>query len=128
MVGNATQTALGLKFKDNSINDLQCDITLSGITRHITKHTRTPKYIVVHFTARSSSTTGKAMSTRNHFQTSNRDASADFCVDNETIVQVNPNILNYYCWAVGDGNGKYGITNTNSISIEMCSTLKKEQM
>ena len=125
LVGNATQAALGLKFKDNSVDDLQCDIILSGITRHITKHTRTPKYIVVHFTAGRSSTAGRAMSTRNHFQTSDRNASADFCVDDETIVQVNPNILKYYCWGVGDGNGKYGITNTNSISIEMCSTLKK---
>lgn len=40
-------------------------------------------------------------------------------------MQVNPDLKNYYCWAVGDGKGKYGITNENSISIEMCSTLAK---
>ena len=125
LVGNATQKALGIAIKDDSVENLSCEIILAPITRHLTKHSRNVKYIVVHFTAGSSSTPGRAMSTRNHFQTSDRNASADFCVDDETIVQVNPNILKYYCWAVGDGNGKYGITNTNSISIEMCSTLKK---
>ena len=125
LVGNATQKALGISFKDESVNDMACNITKSPITRHITKHSRTIKYIVVHFTAGSSSTKGKAMSTRNYFQTSDRQASADFCVDDEEIVQVNPSLTDYYCWAVGDGNGKYGITNTNSVSIEMCSTLKK---
>lgn len=125
LVGDATQKALGIAIKDDSVENLSCEIILAPITRHLTKYSRNVKYIVVHFTAGSSSTPGRAMSTRNHFQTSDRNASADFCVDDETIVQVNPNILKYYCWAVGDGNGKYGITNTNSISIEMCSTLKK---
>lgn len=125
LVGNATQKALGINIKDESITTLQCNITLSPISRHLTKVARTIKYIVVHYTAGGSSAKGSAMQTRNFFQNSNRNASADFCVDDETIVQVNPSLTNYVCWSVGDGNGKYGITNTNSVSIEMCSTLKK---
>lgn len=125
LVGNATQKALGISFKDEKVNDMACEIIKSPITRHITKHSRTIKYIVVHFTAGSSSVKGKAMATRNHFQTGNRGASADFCVDDEQIIQVNPSLTDYYCWSVGDGKGKYGVTNTNSVSIEMCSTLKK---
>lgn len=55
----------------------------------------------------------------------NREASADFGVDDLNIVQFNPNPLKYYCWSVGNGKGKYGITNSNSISIEICSNLKR---
>lgn len=125
LVGNATQKALGISFKDNEIDSLRCDIILKPITRNITKYNSRPiKYIVLHYTAGASSVSGRAIKTRDQFQSSSRGASADFCVDDETIVQVNPNILNYYCWAVGDGKGKYGVTNSNSISIEMCSTLK----
>ena len=46
------------------------------------------------------------------------------------MVQFNPDILNYYCWAVGDSKNKYSkggslygkATNRNTISIEICST------
>lgn len=94
------------------------------INIHITKKPGRPiKYLVIHFTAGASSKDGSAKKNRNVFLT--RNASADFVVDDENIIQVNPDLKNYYCWAVGDGNGKYGITNTNSISIEMCSNLKK---
>ena len=78
----------------------------------------------MHYTAGGSSTSGNALSTRNYFQKSSTNASADFIIDDDTTVQANSDPSNYYCWAVGDGNGKYGITNANSISIEMCSTLK----
>lgn len=125
LVGNSTQKALGISIKDESINNMICNITKSPISKHITKHTRTIKYIVVHYTAGASSSKGSAMATRNMWQNSNREASADFIVDDEQIIQANPSLTDYYCWSVGDGKGKYGITNTNSISIEMCSTLKK---
>ena len=73
LVGNATQKALGIAIKDNSVEDLSCEIKLTPITRHLTKHSRNVKYIVVHFTAGSSSAPGRAMSTRNNFQQSDRD-------------------------------------------------------
>lgn len=121
IVGSITLKALGID--ELSIND-DINIILSPITKHITKKNRDIKYIVLHYTAGSSSKKGSAMQTRNAFQNSSRDASADFCVDDETIIQTNSDPRNYYCWAVGDGMGKYGITNSNCISIEMCSTLK----
>lgn len=122
IVGAITQRLLGISFDDKS---KVIDIQLSPITKNITKKTRDVKYIVIHYTAGTSSEKGKAISIRNLFNQSGRSASADFVVDDETIVQCNNDPKNYYCWAVGDGKGKYGVTNTNSISIEMCSTLKK---
>lgn len=127
VVGFATQKSLGLIFETTTseINVDGLNITLSPISNHLTqKNNREIKYIVIHYTAGRSSKKGSAMNTRNIFQNSNRDASADYCVDDETIVQCNGNPTNYYCWAVGDGKGKYGMTNSNCISIEMCSTLK----
>lgn len=99
----------------------ELDIVYNPINVHITRANRKIKYLVIHYTAGRKSTPGSAVNTRNVFL--RRAASADFCVDDTTIIQVNPDLNKYYCWAVGDGNGKYGITNTNSISIEMCSTL-----
>jgi N-acetylmuramoyl-L-alanine amidase CwlA len=61
-----------------------------------------------------------------------RRASADFGVDDDTIVQINPDLRNYYCWAVGDKKNPYtgggslykNANNKNTISIEICSNLK----
>ena len=104
----------------------EINIVQSHLTRKISrlKSPRTPRYLVIHYTAGASSAPGRAQRTRDNWQTSDRQASADFVVDDATILQANPDIKNYYCWAVGDGKGAYGITNTNSISIEMCSTIK----
>ena len=88
---------------------------------HITPKTRTSiKYLVIHFTAGSSSKPGRAKSTKHTFEISQ--ASADFCVDDRDIVQFNPDPYKYYCWAVG--KSKTDITNSNSISIEICSNIK----
>lgn len=107
------------------------NITDGYIFRHITLAKNRPiKYIAIHYTAGASSKRGSAQNVRNVFLT--RNASADFVVDDDTIIQINPNIKDYYCWAVGDkkniytGGGKlYGVaTNKNTISIEICSNLK----
>ena len=58
------------------------------------------KYLAIHFTAGSASKIGSARNVRNVFL--QREASADFAVDDAEIVQINPDIRNYYCWAVGD--------------------------
>lgn len=55
----------------------------------------------------------------NYFNGGNRNASADFFVDDSRIVQI-VDYVNNYSWAVGDGGGRYGITNGNSVSIELC--------
>lgn len=121
IVGPKTwEKMFGLSAEAKAISD---SVVYCPIEKHITvSPNRSIKYIVVHYTAGFSSEAGRAMLTRNVFL--NRSASADFVVDDETIVQINPDLKNRSCWAVGDGNGKYDITNKNSISIEMCSTLK----
>lgn len=98
---------------------------------HITKSpNRFIKYIAIHYTAGSSSKPGSALKVKNVFES--RKASTDFVVDDEKIVQLNPDLKNYYCWAVGDqknmfskGGSLYGrAINKNTISIEICSNLK----
>lgn len=107
-------------------------ITAQPITKHVTRSSRRQvRYIALHYTAGGNSRRGAAMANRNVFLT--RQASADFVVDDETIVQVSPNIETHYCWAVGDAKNKWTggarlngqATNTNTVSIEMCSTLRK---
>lgn len=116
IVGNKTWEKLGFIFKPLSV--------------HITQlPNRQIKYLAIHFTAGSNSKPGRAKATYNTFM--NRTASADFCVDDMEIVQFNPDMTKYYCWAVGDkkysnttnGGTLYGkATNKNTISIEICST------
>ena len=57
---------------------------------------------------------------------SNKQGSADFCVDDDYIIQVNPDLDTYNTWHCGGGlqgsirHSKYGICkNSNSIGIEM---------
>lgn len=93
---------------------------------------RSIKYIVLHYTAGTRSAKGSASSVAGYFKSGNAGGSADYIVDDETIVQYNGDIKNRYCWAVGGNKYKtastsvgglyYGkCTNENSISIEMCS-------
>lgn len=96
------------------------------------KQDRTIEWIVVHYTAGTTSTRGSAQNTAHYFSTTTNQASADFIVDDETIVQYNPDPENYYCWSVGGNrysnhttslSGQYygQCKNANSISVEMCS-------
>lgn len=76
------------------------------------------KYIVIHDTGNSK----KGADAENHykyFNGGNRNSSADFFVDDKQVLCVN-DYYKYYTWHVGDGKGKYGITNSNSIGIEIC--------
>lgn len=99
------------------------------------KPQRSINYIVIHYTAGTTSKKGTALNTANYFAKSKVSASADFIVDDAQIVQYNPDLRNRYCWAVGSSKGKlkskagaslYGkATNSNCVSIEICSNLKK---
>ena len=83
-----------------------------------TKRTEKPKYIVVHDTGNA----GNGANARAHFKYFNggdRSASADFFVDDTEALQVN-DYNTYYTWHCGDGRGKNGITNSNSVGIEIC--------
>lgn len=87
------------------------------------------KYIVIHYTAGITSRSGTAKSNARYFAKETTKASADFIIDDENIVQYNPDIKNRYCWHCGGskyktkGGSLYKVcTSANSIGIEMCST------
>lgn len=132
IVGPKTWKALGVNETTNS-KCVDPSVVYSPLKSCITyTPNRTIKYIAIHYTAGGSSAPGRAVSMKNSWEKSKR-ASADFGVDDATMVQFNPDLRNYRCWSVGDkknpysGGGKlYGIaTNSNTISIEICSNLKK---
>lgn len=93
-------------------------INKKQIAYNRTKRNQKPQYIVIHDTGNP----GKGADAEAHFQYfngGNRNASADFFVDDREILQVN-DYNTYYTWHCGDGKGKYGVTNGNSIGIEIC--------
>lgn len=83
-----------------------------------TKRTEKPKYIVVHDTGNAGNG-ANAMAHFKYFNGGDRSASADFFVDDTQALQVN-DYNTYYTWHCGDGRGKNGITNSNSVGIEIC--------
>lgn len=82
------------------------------------KRTGKISYIVIHDTGNQSKG-ANADAHFNYFNGGNRNSSADFFVDDKKVLQVN-DYNTYYTWHVGDGKGKYGITNQNSVGIEIC--------
>ena len=88
------------------------------------------KYIVIHYTANDGDS---ARGNGNYFKNNIVKASAHYFVDDDTIVRSVPD--EYTAWSVGGnkysdcdrtGGGKwYGkCTNSNSISVELCDTVK----
>lgn len=75
------------------------------------------KYLVIHDTGNSNRGAG-ALNHRNYVENNKRGASAHYFVDDKVIVQYVGDSKS--AGSVGDGRGRYGITNTNSLSIEMC--------
>lgn len=74
------------------------------------------KYIVIHDTQNNG---GTAQNHFDYFNNGKRGASADYFVDSSNIIEISdPN--NYYTFHCGDGHGKYGISNQNSVGIELC--------
>lgn len=79
------------------------------------------QYIVVHYTGSGSSRAGNALANCKYFAGGYRGASADFFIDDSGIWQYNPDTHGRNTWAIGDGHGRYGKTNANSVSIEVCN-------
>lgn len=75
------------------------------------------KYLVIHDTGNANKGAG-ALAHRNYVENNARGASAHYFVDDKVIVQYVGDSSS--AGSVGDGKGKYGITNANSLSIEMC--------
>lgn len=86
---------------------------------NISKRTQTIKYIVVHYTGAGSPKAGCAKNNCIYFGGGNRNASAHYFIDDGGIWEY-ADPKTYYTWHCGDGKGKYGITNANSIGIEVC--------
>ena len=128
VVGPKTWAALG-------ITDSKCvdpSVIYAPLKACITRTpNRTIKYLAIHYTAGSSSAPGRAIGMKSSWEKSKR-ASADFGVDDRDMVQFNPDPKNYRCWSVGDPKNKYSgggqlyriATNSNTISIEICSSIK----
>lgn len=75
------------------------------------------KYIVIHYTANNGDT---AQGNANYFYSINRNASANYFVDENEIVQVVPD--NYIAWHCGAKSYVHPYCrNNNSIGIELCS-------
>ena len=135
--GPKTWEALGVKDTNTTTStSSKCvdpSVVYSPLKACITRTpNRTIKYIAIHYTAGASSAAGRAVSMKNSWEKTKR-ASADFGVDDRDMVQFNPDLKNYKCWSVGDdkkastgGAQFYGrATNANTISIEICSNIKK---
>ena len=92
-----------------------------SITRKISPYNHSAgnniKFIVIHDTGNYKDT---ALANANYFNSGDRQASAHYFVDDTSIYQVVEE--NQAAWHCGDGHGAYGISNHNSIGIEMCNS------
>lgn len=102
---------------------------------------RSIEWIVIHYTADTSSAAGSAHNLAAWFRAGANPAnpaSADFIVDDENVVCYNPDIANRYSWGAGgvkytkmstsEGGRYYGkCSNSNCINIEICSNKKNRK-
>ena len=78
-------------------------------------------YIVLHNTADPGAT---AKNEHDYFSSDGKGASAHYFVDDKDTLRIVKDMD--IAWHVGDGAGAYGITNSNSIGIEMCEIIGKD--
>lgn len=89
------------------------------------------KYVIVHYVGAGTSASGAAKANCIFFSNAYRGSSAHYFIDDYNIYEfADPS--KYNTWHCGDGYGKYGITNSNAIGIEVCISgnkpfTKKEQ-
>ena len=126
IVGPKTWVALGVT--DNNSKCVDPSVVYAPLKACLTKApNRTIKYLAIHYTAGASSAGGRALGMKSDWEKTRR-ASADFGVDDRDMVQFNPDPKNYYCWAVGDPKTGHVSCpdgyNRNTISIEICSSIK----
>lgn len=95
-----------------------------------------PQYIIIHYTAGTTSAPGAAARTAKWLNGQSNQASADFFVDQKNIIQLNPDYHKFYSHSVrrqSQGNPKNGVSNSvngkcyNGIAlgIEVCSDFDK---
>lgn len=78
------------------------------------------RYIVVHYVGAGTSAVGNALANCRYFAGGNRNASAHYFIDDGSIYEY-ADPTTYATWHCGDGRGRYGITNQNSVGIEVCN-------
>ena len=93
------------------------DIQQKIIKYNFTKGRTGVDYIVIHDTGNTNAG-ADAEAHYNYFGGANRNASAHYFVDDHQIIQVIED--SNAAWHCGDGKGKYGIKNSNSIGVEIC--------
>ena len=111
---------IDIGFISDKINGIAVDSTLKcNSTNYENMTNRRISYIVMHYTGNAKDT---AKANANYFTGSNRQASAHFFVDDESIYQSVE--LRDKAWHCGTSGIYYHSTcrNTNSIGIEMCCT------
>lgn len=78
------------------------------------------RFIVVHYVGDGTSAAGSAKRNCMYFAGGDRQASAHYFIDDGSIYEyADPSA--HAAWHVGDGHGRYGITNANSVGIEVCN-------
>lgn len=78
------------------------------------------RYIVVHYVGDGTSAAGSAKRNCMYFAGGDRQASAHYFVDDGSIYEyADPEA--YATWHCGDGHGRFGVTNQNSVGIEVCN-------
>ena len=89
------------------------------VKRNFSSRGKNPKieYLVIHDTG-NTGVGANALNHKNYVGTNSRKASAHYFVDDHSIVQFVGD--SFAAHAVGDGHGRYGITNENSLNVEMC--------
>lgn len=86
---------------------------------NISRRREAVRYILIHYVGAGTSKAGSALANCKYFAGGNRNASAHYFVDDAYIYEY-ADPRTYYTWHCGDGKGRYGITNSNSIGIEVC--------
>ena len=109
----------------NGVNEIQKSrqTIASLLSKNLIKHNfsgrngQAIRYLVIHDTG-NARRGADALAHQKYFGSGNKNASAHYFVDSKRIVQVIED--KEASWHCGDGYGKYGISNQNSIGIELC--------
>lgn len=86
---------------------------------NVSRRTQPVSYIVVHYVGSGTSAAGSALANCRYFAGGDRQASAHYFIDDASIWEY-ADPATHYTWHCGDGHGRYGVTNGNSIGIEVC--------
>lgn len=108
---------LSIKTEETKKESSAMDITKMISKKNCYIGQNKPAYVVIHETDNwSKGADAKAHATA--MKNGNLDGTVHYYVDSKSVYQTLDHADG--AWAVGDGKGKYGITNRNSINIEIC--------